>query len=652
MAATYTVKQVANILGYSTNSIYSFLKEKRLKGVRLGKGRFRIPQSELDRLLLISKKQAPSAPQVAQTEPVTSLAVEQAAGVGMTDLIGGGIIDNPRILGRIHVGTLNIFDWFIGAGSVIAGVGLFLFNTSLERAGVSDIAPLVGAMRTVLIGGGIGIVLTNVTGHTDRAWHKLFHVILGVMGLVNSVILWKSGQLDGALIYGFLGILVLLSMVIHLGGIAWVSLYISMLTVSTVISLILAEKVPHLKAIIAAIPVSPVVFIAMVSVGEAVFLLGLWWGYFRSKHLFWLTTWIAAFWYFGIAFWYATDQYWSRSFFFLVVGMTSLFLSPWEELVVIRNRKANLFTMGVFTAIMAVLLVGITAVYLMQLNVISTVKRENVYKAQYAKSQLETAIESVIATIQSAATNRAFVSMVVGGDIASLNEAERVMYESNSAIRRLVVLSSKGQGVNLYPFGTFDTLDLSGRDYFTVARDTGRPFVSDLFTAAADQSRRQVVTVAVPLYGGNDTFSGVLAASLDLEGLSARLQKIGVPDRGEYVVVIDSTGRRILHWDTKLIGAAMNPTDPIFSGLKGKSGVAAGDMIDGTPAVVAYEPIEVRGVHWALAIKSPIGKIYELTDASNLSIFAVIIAAVIVAGFILHGGFYWRKLFKISGGSP
>ena len=55
MPATYTVKQVSKLLGYSTNSIYTFLKEKRLKGVRIGKGRFRIPQSELDKFLQVEK---------------------------------------------------------------------------------------------------------------------------------------------------------------------------------------------------------------------------------------------------------------------------------------------------------------------------------------------------------------------------------------------------------------------------------------------------------------------------------------------------------------------------------------------------------------------------------------------------------------------
>jgi len=49
----YTVKQTADILGYSTNSIYKFLDEGRLKGTRgsAKQGRFRITHTSLEKFL-------------------------------------------------------------------------------------------------------------------------------------------------------------------------------------------------------------------------------------------------------------------------------------------------------------------------------------------------------------------------------------------------------------------------------------------------------------------------------------------------------------------------------------------------------------------------------------------------------------------------
>src|SRR3989339_1765629 len=106
MAATYTVKQVAEILGYSTNSIYSFLKEKRIKGVRVGKGRFRIPQSELNRLLLISRGQ--DAAVVDQMIP--ALPAHDPKDIPSHEIEPFSL----PFLGLIHTVSANIFDWFIG----------------------------------------------------------------------------------------------------------------------------------------------------------------------------------------------------------------------------------------------------------------------------------------------------------------------------------------------------------------------------------------------------------------------------------------------------------------------------------------------------------------------------------------------------------
>ena len=53
MAPFYTVKETAQILGFSTNTVYKYLDQGRLKGTRGSavQGRFRISQSQLDSFL-------------------------------------------------------------------------------------------------------------------------------------------------------------------------------------------------------------------------------------------------------------------------------------------------------------------------------------------------------------------------------------------------------------------------------------------------------------------------------------------------------------------------------------------------------------------------------------------------------------------------
>ena len=168
----------------------------------------------------------------------------------------------------------------------------------------------------------------------------------------------------------------------------------------------------------------------------------------------------------------------------------------------------------------------------------------------------------------------------------------------------------------LYPLGVFNQIDLSSQDYFAKARDTGAVYISDLFETLADNTHRKVVTVSAPLYTPEKQFVGVLAASLDLDAISARLQKIAVFERGEYIVVIDSHGKRIMHPVASLIGTDTEATDPTRLGLTGHTGVASGDTYDGVHSLIAYTPID-NSLHWAIALKAPFTDIYALSNTGK-----------------------------------
>lgn len=647
MAATYTVRQVAQILGYSTNSIYTFLKEKRIKGVRVGKGRFRIPQSELDRLLLTKKSSVAQPLQQTDFQPRTNATALPFAGV--SDVTGSAVIEHIKFLGFVHLGTLNMFDWFIGTGAVVSGFGLFLFNASLAFLG--DISPGLRTIRILLIGCGIGILVTNLIGQTHTAWHKIFHVLLGILGLVLAGIFFRGGDVDGVIIYGGISALVILSTFIHVGGVAWVSVYMSLLAVAVPITFLLSGKNVHIQTALATLPFSQTIVVLLAALFGALFIFGLEYGYRRSKTLFWLTTWASALWFFVVAFWYAGAMYWARSFLLLTLGMTSLYLYPWQWLAGVKSRKADLFTLGVFAFIFAIILVGIAGVYLIQTNEIATVERENVYKAQFAKQSVEQTLGLVMATVSGVSDNVDFASAITAKDTTALTSSERIMFESNRAIRRLVVLDANGQAINLYPAGTFDETDLSGRDYFKAARDQGIPMITDLFMSA-DVMHRQVVNVASPLYDKNHTFIGVIAASLDLLSMSANLQKIAVPQRSEYVIVVDSHGKRLADSDPARIGTPISPSDPLTLALHGQSGSVLGTVDANIRAVVAYEPVAAGTTHWGVAIVSPIANIYELSETTTIALFLIILAAVLIVGFVLQGSFFYKWHVPMTEGGP
>src|SRR3989344_4803129 len=75
----YTVKEVARLLGFSTNTVYKYLDEGKIKATRLGKeGRFRIPQKEVAKLLGVEEVMPTEALPPELTPEATSEVVPNA----------------------------------------------------------------------------------------------------------------------------------------------------------------------------------------------------------------------------------------------------------------------------------------------------------------------------------------------------------------------------------------------------------------------------------------------------------------------------------------------------------------------------------------------------------------------------------------------
>ena len=110
-----------------------------------------------------------------------------------------------------------------------------------------------------------------------------------------------------------------------------------------------------------------------------------------------------------------------------------MYLPSWGDLTSSRNRKAHAMAVGVFLSIMAVLLIGVTVVYVTQLNVIATVKQENVQKVDYARTTIESDLQSVKSTVTTASINPDLVTAVGAKDISSLTDLSRIILTAVTA---------------------------------------------------------------------------------------------------------------------------------------------------------------------------------------------------------------------------
>ncbi len=639
MAATYTVKQIAEILGYSTNSIYTFLKEHRIKGIRVGKGRFRIPQSELHRLLLISKGQSPMTDAVAIQDTEVITPHESASRFSFS------------VFGRAHGVTANIFDWFVGIAAVISGAALFLFNQTFDTVYVQSVTPVVSIIRILLIGGGIGILLTNLAYDTHQTWHKVFRGLLVVAGIIMTIILVLVRDIDAIGIYGTLTLITGLTLFVRLGKIMPFVLLLTLLALVAPVVAFAAPADSHVMAVTAALHVTPVVLGIGLSFVCFGFILLLWLGLYRKKALFWVCSYVAAGTYFLLGFSFAQHQFWARSFYFMIVGLTCMYLPSWKNLSMTRNRKAQGVAIGMFGVITAVIIIGILMVYVSQLNVVTVVKREDAQKVDFARTMIETDIQSVKSTVMTASINPDLVAAVQKNNTTELMNLSRIMFDSSDSIRRIVILDKNGTGLFLYPLGTFDQTDLSFRDYFIRARDTGNVYISDVFESLVDRAHRKVIIISMPLFTADKQFVGILGASVDLDAISARLQKIAVTDRGEYIVVLDSHGKRIMHPVPSLIGTDTEPNDPTLLGIQGKTGMAQGDTYDGIYSLIVYTSIN-SSLHWAIALKAPFNKIYALSNTANIIVASFIILCIIVAALIFELSYALKHTSVGEGGSP
>lgn len=625
MPKTYTVKEVADILGFSTNSIYAFLKEKRIRGVRIGKGRFRIPEEELSRILHLSKKPvgvpvaaAPVASAEASATSVIGSSVDALSPTGDAVFIEPKYSDAGKMRGDLL--APNIFDWFIGLGALVAGVALFLFNTTFTAEELPRMTLLYPVIRIVLIACGFGVIISGVFSKAG-GWRRVFHLTLSVLGFINAFGLIKSGDIEGGALYGAMAVMILLESFVRFGGIVAIGLYVSMIAILVPAVILFFPIDSHVSALSAMIGM-PTLTMGIASLVVSIVLLILFWlGYAGNRRLFLSAAWLLTIGDVAVALWYAHLQYWSRSFFILVVGTFTALLPYWWPLQQQLSRRYKLLLHGLFVVIGAVFVLAVLVVYLLQQSIWTVREREALNKLHIAHTRITNATSSIQGSLEVASSNTDFVRSVSEPDIATLNKYSKIIYESNPNVRRLVFLDKNGQGIALYPYGTFDEPNFSYRDYFQQTKNTGKSYISDVFQAKSDQSGRFVVVIATPLFDAG-AFSGVVTASMDLERIGFLLSQVAAGGQGEYFVVVDARGVILSHPNEKLIGSVVPSSDPLHRALKGEEGIVKGMLIEGMLGMMGY--VYIPELRWAISLRAPAAKIFGLSAEEIWIVFGVV----------------------------
>lgn len=615
MASVYTVKQVAKILGYSTNTIYTFLKEGRLVGMRVGRGRFLIPQSEINNLLKVEGKDV--FRNIVPTEEVLSARLKLPC------------------IGRVEITVGNIFDWFVGAAAFIAGLAMFLYNHSFNAANM-DISPVtLWIIRIVITGSGLGILFSNIFEDPRLRWRKIFKLLLAAAGTVMVYYLWLAQDLDGVLIFSSLVLILFISTFLTIRSLVLFGAFISFLAVSAPISIFLARQDTHIVEFFNFFGnPSPDLTLVIFSFLASLFLIFFWYGYFRSRVFFGLASWFAGATFLVMGFQYGVLQYWSRSFLLLIIAFTTFLLPAWDYLTAVKKKKIQIITVATFIAIFFLLLVSVLMVGIIQLNVKSTIEKEDLKKVEYARDFVSNAISAIKFSLSQVAMSTDLIKAVEKKDREGMTAVIKPFFVSNKNLRRVLIFDKDGKGISIYPFGSFDVTDYSFRDYFKAAKASSEPYVSDVFESLIDESRRDVIAVAVQIADSQGNFLGVLAVSVNLETIGFDLQKTADSDRGEIFEIIDSKGKFLIHTQTQLVGTKANATDPILKDFSAGTGRVASGFSSSPVDLIAYT--NVPDLYWRVGLVTHIGRIYEMTSFTSMLFLSIILISILVGATLLN----------------
>lgn len=641
MSQTYTIKQVADILGYSTNSIYEFVKEKRIKAVRIGRGRFRITEEELQRVMHLSKKNNQDVAMATQTTDQT-----QATPQTISQQNTNAFIRVNRLKKETDT-TLprqSLLDWFIIITSILVGISLFLFSNHTISGAVATLLPWKLSLRVVLITAGIGLLLSQHVGRFSKFWNIFFRLILTASFLLIAYFRWQILDGDGAMLAIILACAII--------GSIFLSIENDIMSFALVIFLdsILAPLVIFVSP-------SRIVFPEPFNsyAAQNTFLFGAAWLtlgilniviirtlYLKNRLGFYLYIYFYAIVILAISFWCAYTQNWTKAVVFLTISCTCFLIPVWERISA-KNAQAEIkshIKSSIF-GILLIILSGLLGVFLViERNAkeiaIQKISDKNEYARQTAVSIYSNAQNKVIET----AKNPAFVAYLSNTKDPKLTQEIQFLLKDLVItkayyVRTAGVMDITGKYHAAYPYDKIiETKLFNTSKHFLHVTANKNTFVSDVFDSNGTIKRPSVV-VATPVFSETKQMAGILVASLDLVRIGNNLQKISFEDLGESITLVDANSRVITDKDPKMIGKFI-PNAQNINSIDESDRVVTSKIVS-NDRYYYQSASRIPETKWALIVQAPLA---SLLSMSRFLLYSLYLGASLGLLCLIFGTFY------------
>lgn len=639
----YTVKQVAQALGFSTNTVYKYLDEGKIQATRLGtEGRFRISEAELLRLLgtknnLTEQITEPSAAIQNISEPLASssqnLKLETGFGEKVSEV---SFKEDASLLSKIS--NPSIFDWFIACLSLFVGLSYFLFPYYTQNISYAPYALFSQVSKFSLIILALVLLAADIFVHKNKFLKIGINIMLAILFVILGISAFYTGNYLNALGDGVVSICILAFIVIKLNDFEKFSLIIlTMAFLSGAMFLINPGFFPNLRISEIISNNLPIFGLFWFTTFLAI-LIGAFWGYLKHRKILiasFITLGLGSFGYAVIA---TSEGFWEQGVYAIVFGSFSFIFPFWKRFESFAKYSKKELLEGFFWFFL-VLTAGIGLVIYVQGSFINNALSENKRGLETAKSVVNTFLAQGQEDVSRFGANKRLLVLMQDPlkNQADLDSIASEFYSNSTVFRRVLIIGAEGKGISVYPQdNTFKGLNVSDRDYFFLARSTKRMVVSAALKPRFGTEQR-VIAMSFPILDENGKFLGVIVGSIDFVKLSNKLSEIKFGSNGEFVVA-DSRKRIIIHPNSSFLLRPVQAGRALDMAVEGKSGSSQSYDEDGTLSVKTFAPLSPYG--WGIKAQQPLS---DLIIKNSRTSFLIFIITIISGVGSLMSALYFRR---------
>lgn len=599
---TFTVKEVANLLGFSTNTVYKYLAGGGIKSVRLGlEGRFRIPKSEVERLL-------------------------QEQGKSFSVITGRKEDRQQGVDSSAHYRP-SLFDWFVAFLSISIGFSVFILPMPGNIQSIFGLNKVIIPLQTFLLVSGFLILVLDMFRMRESKLRKLINLVMGLDYFASALIFGLAQAMPLTVGYLAISIVVILSVFVKMAQYTRFMLFVNLMLLFLGLGVLGWPDSFFLAGIMGVTSKNLTIFFLAWSLFLVFNIYITYFAMKKNKHLIWfcsLPTAFTALCYATISF---TQGFWARSVFCVVLASFSV-IFPFADEFEAFTLKSKREVVGSFAWLLGLFLVGSLMLYYIFRSFQSYGFSELAHRVDTAGDVTIAFMDENMAKISTFAADKRLIEAMEnysGSNIESANYNLKQLYQASDwTIQRVVLVNKNGVILDTYPLNNTSTgVNIKDRDYFRSVEVSNQPFVSGIEQPSAP-GLKPVVLISVPINDANGNFLGVLMGDVDIREMTRRINQVRFGEGGTYLLA-DFTGKYIIPPTPEQIMTKAGSGSHMLQAVLGESGTVQEESTQGELSLIAYKQISKYG--WGIVAEQPIDEAFNPYSKTVFLTFLIYVTA-------------------------